>query len=279
MQSLKKFYFGKHKVAVNTYIGGIGETINTPALLASKLGINVNRIKLFKVTGVDIECAIISDYSIVVSCWQNQTDLTSYVDIDGKVTQIDRSAFYGCINLTHAEFTKLTVIKGGSASGAFQNCVSLLYVTAPKLTSLGGYTFNGCKKLQTIDYPLCTVLAFRCFELCSSLTLADFPNVTEISYYVFNGNSKLKTVNIPNCTKIGVGLDGRVFYNCISLETVYAPKCTIISSEGNSDNFVNIKIGCIITVNVALQTNNYGAPDGDLQYAITSRGAIVNYIT
>ena len=64
MQSLKKFYFGKQKAKVNTFIGGIGGTINTPALLAAKLGIDKNRIKLFKVTGVDVECAIVGSYDL-----------------------------------------------------------------------------------------------------------------------------------------------------------------------------------------------------------------------
>ena len=45
MQALKKFYFGKQKAKVNTYIGGIGGTINTPALLASKLGISETLVK------------------------------------------------------------------------------------------------------------------------------------------------------------------------------------------------------------------------------------------
>jgi hypothetical protein len=80
MQTLKKFYFGKQKARVNTYIGGIGTTINTPALLASKLGIAENRIKLFKVTGVDVECAIIGSYNIPVVCWVNNLQITYYTD-------------------------------------------------------------------------------------------------------------------------------------------------------------------------------------------------------
>ena len=72
MQSLKKFYFGKQKVKVpNTFIGGIGGTINTPALLAAKLGVSENRIKLFKVTGVDVECAIVGG-SYVLGAFDGQ---------------------------------------------------------------------------------------------------------------------------------------------------------------------------------------------------------------
>jgi hypothetical protein len=65
MQTLKKFYFGKQKFKVNTYIGGIGGTINTPTLLATELGISENRIKLFKITGLDIECSIIGGSYVI----------------------------------------------------------------------------------------------------------------------------------------------------------------------------------------------------------------------
>ena len=89
MQSLKKFYFGKQKAKVNTYIGGIGGTINTPALLAAKLGISKNRIKLFKVTGVDVECAVIGgSYNIPVSCWGNNLQITYYRDEAGLVSVV-----------------------------------------------------------------------------------------------------------------------------------------------------------------------------------------------
>ena len=94
MQSLKRFYFGKQKVKANTYIGGIGGTINTPALLASKLGISENRIKLFKVTGVDVECAIIGgSYNIPNSCWANNLQITYYRDEAGLVSVVKQSAF------------------------------------------------------------------------------------------------------------------------------------------------------------------------------------------
>jgi len=62
---LQNTVFGRQKAAVNTYIGGVSATINTPALLASTLGISASRIKLFSTIGSDIQCAIIGgSYSI-----------------------------------------------------------------------------------------------------------------------------------------------------------------------------------------------------------------------
>lgn len=59
----------------------------------------------------------------------------------------------------------------------------------------------------------------------------------------------------------------------------YIPSCTNLGgSSGNNNTFTNIAFGSIVYVNPYLATNNAGAPDGDLTYAI-SRGAIVRYVT
>ena len=88
MQTLKKFYFGKQKAKVNTYIGGIGGTINTPALLAARLEISVNRIKLFKVTGVDIECDIVGGSYTGRIDLNTDSSMTYYDDRDGLIIQL-----------------------------------------------------------------------------------------------------------------------------------------------------------------------------------------------
>lgn len=41
---LRKTIFGRKKLRANTFIGGVADTINTPALIASRLGISVARI-------------------------------------------------------------------------------------------------------------------------------------------------------------------------------------------------------------------------------------------
>lgn len=142
MQSLKKYYFGKQKAKVNTFIGGIGGTINTPALLASKLGISENRIKLFKVTGVDVECAIIGgSYVIPNNAFSNFNSqfpnvLTYYID-SGLVTGID-NCFFGQTNVLRFDF--LNVINVGQ--NTFYNTKANRYYI-PKCTSLGTPLNNG----------------------------------------------------------------------------------------------------------------------------------------
>jgi hypothetical protein len=96
------------------------------------------------------------------------------------------------------------------------------------------------------------------FQECISLTTIDLPKATEIGVFAFSTMSAVTLINIPKCLYLGNNV--------------------AVNAPGNDDVFLNIKTGCIINSNIALQTNNSGSPDGDLQYAVTSRGATVNYI-
>ena len=236
MQSLKKFYFGKQKAKVNTYIGGIGGTINTPALLASKLGISESRIKLFKVTGVDVECAIIGgNYNIPRDCWANNLQITYYLDNDGLVLGIDNYGFRECVNLANVNFPKCTSISIGPGYFAFYRCVSLTSVSFPEVVHVGTQSFEGCSLLTSINLPKATKIGFFAFSTLPAITL----------------------INIPKCLYLGTNL--------------------LVNSPGNDNVFLNIKTGCTINTNIALKTNNAGAPDGDLTYAKNTRSAIVNF--
>lgn len=114
MQTLKKYFFGKQKAKVNTYIGGIGGTINTPDLLASKLGISVNRIKLFKVTGIDVECAIVGSGKFTFNFNERVTPigLKYYYDYDGYINDIENSGLGGGINFFRGYFPGIINISG-----------------------------------------------------------------------------------------------------------------------------------------------------------------------
>ena len=145
MQSLKKFYFGKQKVKVpNTFIGGIGGAINTPALLATKLGISKNRIKLFKVTGVDVECAVIGgSYNIPIQCWTNNLQITYYRDEAGLVSVVGQQAF-GNIGTQFKSFyfPKATKIEQTIGNWSFQSTTNLIkntwkFMYVPLVTQWG----------------------------------------------------------------------------------------------------------------------------------------------
>ena len=180
MQSLKKFYFGKQKAKVNTYIGGIGGTINTPALLASRLGISENRIKLFKVTGVDVECAIIGGgYIIPASCFINNTEIKSYIDADGLVSEFTGGQEFRNSTIQTVNFPNVTTFNNSILN--FYNCVFLTSVNFPKLTRIWTQAFQLCTSLSTIELPLLTTLGV----------------------YAFANTASLSAVNIIKCSNLG----------------------------------------------------------------------------
>ena len=146
MQSLKKFYFGKKKLKPNTFIGGVSATLNTPALVATKLGISISRIKAFSISGSNIEFAVIGGaYSIPANAFNGATTLTYYNDSDGLVTSVNGASFVGATGATYYIFPNLTTINSGTGvgTGAFQNNTSLSSFVAPKLATItGNYTFS-----------------------------------------------------------------------------------------------------------------------------------------
>jgi hypothetical protein len=143
----------------------------------------------------------------------------------------------------------------------FRGCTNLKYVNFPNLKSIGPSAFGRCINLEYVNLPkleiidsLATNDGITIFETCNKLTELNFPLLsTFYSNAALSGLTGLKLLNIPNCTVLG-------------------------KTTANNSFFNNIRMGLIINCNSYLQTSNAGTPDGDLQYAITSRGAIVNYI-
>ena len=143
-------------ITYNTAIGGVSATINTPALLATKLGITVGRITNFTIVGSDIKCKITGSYAIPAnSFYFNSTPCTYYIDSDYLVTSIGNNAFYavGSFNGYDADFQNCITV-GASAFGV--NCKRILL---PNATSLGNACFYyGTPVLETIYIPRVTTM-------------------------------------------------------------------------------------------------------------------------
>lgn len=244
---------GNYKL--NTFIGGIGGTINTKELLAYKLGIPAYRIKKFKVTGVDIECAIVGGYNIPDDAFfLSNANITYFHDYEN-VVEIGLSAFRNTTSLISCIFLKANIIHGnGSGGGAFRDS-SINSINAPNVTTFtGDWIFNNCDSLESIDFPLLT---------------------SNIQGYTFTGNSSINYINLP----LASGVIYTSFQNLTSINSINLNSILNLGGTVGNDNIFNgIKIGCTITVPIAMQTINGGAPDGDLQFAITSRGANVIYV-
>lgn len=197
-------------LSTNTEIGGVAATISTPALLATKLGIDVSRISNFTIVGSDIKCRITGSYGIPTEAFKfNATPCTYYRDTDYLITSVGNQSFY---------YTNISGIIN------FENCTSV---------AAGG--FQGT--------PLLTEILLK---NCTSIGDNGFAEST-------NGTRQLKICYIPNVTTLG-------------------------TTSGNNSVFAGNCTGLKIYVHPSLATNNGGAPDGDIAYAI-SQGAIVRYVT
>lgn len=165
---------------------------------------------------------------------------------------------------------------------AFLNNTSTTSVTLDSLIDVSIGLFRGMTALVSCYLPLATIIRDSVFRGCVNLETVFMPNITKIiktdgGFGVF-GNSKLTTIDLPMLTEI----DGTyAFYNLSLITLINIPLCTKIGSSHTVDNFTfsNIKIGCVINAHISLQTSNAGGIEADLQYAITSRFAIVNFIT
>ncbi|MCR4030734.1 MULTISPECIES: fibronectin type III domain-containing protein [Flavobacterium] len=143
---LQNTVFGKSNYKVNTYIGGIGPSINNPVLLANKLGIAVNRIKLFRVIDNDIECAIIGGmYEVKGFNHTDVSQITYYRDPTGIVSGIGPQGFYNT-GLIEGYFPNATYISVAAfdqnlyPSGKPKNLLKKLYI--PSVTKIGNTTLN-----------------------------------------------------------------------------------------------------------------------------------------
>jgi len=116
-------------LTTNTEIGGVASTISTPALLASKLAIDVSRITNFSIVGSDIKCRITGSYSLLASAFGSTSSITYYHDSEGLVNS----------------FTE---------ANTFASCTSLYSLLFPGLSSiLGSFNFNLTPLLKTIEIP------------------------------------------------------------------------------------------------------------------------------
>ena len=161
--------------------------------------------------------------------WYSQIDKIKKVIIEEGMTNIGKSAFEHCHNLTSITIPETVTSIGDFA---FAGCWSLTSVTIPNsATSIGSSAFYECTSLKDITIGnSVTSIGNRAFYNCSGLTSITIPNsVTSIERSVFEGCSGLTSVTIPNSvTSIG----SIAFRYCSSLTSITIPNSVIsIKSE------------------------------------------------
>ncbi|MEI3576879.1 MAG: leucine-rich repeat domain-containing protein [Acutalibacteraceae bacterium] len=130
--------------------------------------------------------------------------LTS-VKLPSTLTNIGKSAFYNCTNLSNVDLTACTELTT-IGDEAFSGNSALTSVKFPaSLRYIGSYAFNNCG-LTNVDLSGCTQLlslgesAFNCNKELVAVKLP--PNVETISESAFWGCEKLADVNFIACTSL-----------------------------------------------------------------------------
>jgi hypothetical protein len=168
---LQNTIFGKTRYKANTFIGGLASTLNSPALLASKLNISVSRIKYFKIVENDIECMITGgNYSPIFGAFLNSA-ITYFDDRDGLITTL--------------------------TSQVFRYDANLSWVNLPNLTNLGDYNFQGSGLSSSITFPKLTTLGINCFAQLLKACELTFPVLQNISVNNFINPTSNTTINVP----------------------------------------------------------------------------------
>lgn len=155
--------------------------------------------------------------------YSGNVSIPSAIDIDGvsyNVTKIDKSAFWGCFNLSSVNISNGVSNIGASA---FMACSGLSSITIPNsVTSIESLAFSGCSSLASITIPNSVLsIELGVFCDCTSLTSITLPNsITSISDALFQRCYSLATITIPNSvTKIG----SSAFEGCSSLSSITIP--------------------------------------------------------
>lgn len=183
---IRKTVFGRQKAKANTFIGGVSSTLNTAALVATKLGIAVSRVKSFKIKGSDIEFSVTGgSYNIPGSAFLSNLNIKYYDDVDGLVSGILAVAFANTTNLEYVRCKNATVIQtlAFSFSGLRGNNCNFDSVT----------TFTTGGIFSNIQTPTSVILNFP--------SLTTMPAYTAAATASFNSSTLAAankiTINVP----------------------------------------------------------------------------------
>ena len=141
---------------------------------------------------------------------------------DGGVTAKDPSKAFALIDRTisgHVSDKELTEIGGY----AFNGCMAIKSVEFPAVTTVGNGAFGYCSALTSVDLPAVTSIGASAFSGCEALTSVAFPAVTTVGNSAFSYCPALTSVDLPAVTNLGES----VFYDCYALTSLVLRSDTV----------------------------------------------------
>lgn len=139
------------------------------------------------------------------------------------------------------------------------------------------FNYTPCSFYKDTDYLVSSV-GSNSFYYTNIAGVIDFQNATSVSNG-FKGTPLLTAILLKNCTSVGDDGFAESTNGTRTLKTCYIPNVTSLgSTSGNNGVFAGNCTGLKIYAHPSLATNNGGAPDNDIAFAI-SQGATVRYVT
>lgn len=153
------------------------------------------------------------------------------------ITEIEKDAFSGCINLTSAIFNTVNTV----GEYAFYGCTALETISFPIVTSIGQASFYNCSNLANINLPAVVNLTNgSIFGYCVALHELKLENVvtlgTNSNSVIFRDCSNLETVDLYEATSlIAYNSSYKVFNSCNNIKNIYlraSSKCSLNVAQG-----------------------------------------------
>lgn len=189
----------------------------------------------------------------------NQEGKTRLNPISGGVNKIKSYACYYKTNIQEAVIPSEVIELG---NGVFSTCVNLEEVIFMGSNSfdLPGYFFDGCGKLEHVDFRENTITGIhtQCFSGCTSLKSFEIPNTVKFIRGDAFVSTGLESINIPASVE---SIDGGFVSRCASL--------TEITVDADSEYFASVSgvlfnkdLTKLIAYPVGLEATEYSVPEG-----------------
>jgi hypothetical protein len=142
-------------------------------------------------------------------------------------------------------------------------------------------TFRDCPNLTEFYSEGDFWISAECFRNSPNLSSFYAPNANRVDNLAFRDNSSLTTLDLPGVTIVSNTTSGTsgAFRRMLNTDVINIPSCTSLgANSGYTGTFYECKQGLTVNANTALQTNNGGSMDGDLQYVIDTLNGTVNFV-